>query len=332
MAHKRSITLKQLLCCVAATGLLTLSTQAQNNQPETPAPEADPQPLLLEISSQPVLELLPQLRERLNSLDPSKPLEYLELGEELSAEAVTREDVELAQHTLALAYLLESGSRTPSPERLAGICIALAEAERMPDRAHWLRSVAEIIHPTTTTQSLATAGSMSEHAIGFRAATALGYIRSGNASQAARLLRDPAVTSIIAKNQMLLIGGGDASSLTWVQDQVRQWPCPECRNARIIRRPGNDGLETRICPWCGGDPGPTLDREQLIAQLRLESHLLEGVGKSWTAQVARDFGAPLRDPNPDEMPDVLLSRYGATIAAPFYRDGTWVNADSTTPD
>lgn len=296
------------------------------------APQPDnPQLLPLEISSSPILERLPALRDRLLALTPDDPVAYLELGEELSADAVVRDDIELAQHTLALAYILESASKSPSKERLAGICIALADAERLPDRAHWFRSVAESINPSLFQATSAPSGQIDDQHTGFLAAAALGQVRTGNASQAARLLREPGVRAIIAKNQSLLIGGGDASSVTWIEDEVRRWPCPECRNARIIRRPGLDGLETRICPWCGGDPGPTLNRDQLLAQLRLESYLLAGVGTSWTAQIARDFGAPLRDPDPEEVPHELFAKYNASIDAPYYRDGQWVSATVAIP-
>jgi hypothetical protein len=91
--------------------------------------------------------------------------------------------------------------------------------------------------------------------------------------------------------------------------------CSECKNRRFIK--SQQGV--RLCPTCGGKPGPKLSQQELLYQLRLESSLLHGVQRSWIAQTVVDGGAPLRDLDPDE----LAATYRIDPARTRWRNGAW---------
>ena len=56
-------------------------------------------------------------------------------------------------------------------------------------------------------------------------------------------------------------------------------------------------------------PGPQLSEEELIAQLRFEAVLLNGIQRSWSAQMVVDLGATLRDPDPEDLGEFVVSDY-----------------------
>lgn len=309
--------------------------------PELEQPQALADPVTLTRSEVPVLQRIPDFAPRLGALKPDRPLDYFELGEELASEAVLRDDVRLAQQTLALAIALDHRARGGQLRSLAGArdasiaasaCLALASLERLPDRRRWLMAVGRAFEATPSDASMPGASVDSASAEvsqqdAFRAASAMGLARAGEGSTARGLLALAQVRLAIERAQPLLVGVGEGGSVAWYDDQARLWPCPECRNARVIRRPGPQGIEIRLCPWCRGNPGPTLSAADLIGQLRVEASLLSGSGRTWASQLALDRGAVLLDASPEEVGPALAIRYGVSIERPLWRDGQWVAAE-----
>ncbi|MEO0715769.1 MAG: hypothetical protein AAFY58_02125, partial [Planctomycetota bacterium] len=108
----------------------------------------------------------------------------------------------------------------------------------------------------------------------------------------------------------------------WVARTAERWPCPNCRNDRVVAVTRENPPRREICAVCEGDPGPKLSADERVATLRFESRLLTGIHKSWAAQIAADLGAPLRDADPAQLPLAM----GVDPELNIYRDGAWVAA------
>jgi len=260
------------------------------------------------------------LRARLEALSPSDPRAYFELGEEIADAASNPATLQLARRLYVLALYLD---RARAGQRLsASACLALADlATRERDR-RWLRSLAgtldqRLAGPAWVRSAEARASSQA----GYGAATALGLVRSGDGVRARRALADPAVRALLRSYERLLDPAALPGAMRVLEREADRWPCPECHNQRIVRRLGS-GREPlyRPCTNCAGNPGPAMSVAALIAHLRLESQLLSGVQRSWSAQVAADRGAPLRDPDPSDV----APAFGIDPARSVYRNGEWV--------
>lgn len=264
---------------------------------------------------------------RLGALEPDDPGAYFLLAEEVMSERATREEEELARHLLGLAFELDR--RDSSPTWVApSSCLALASLARLESDKRWLRAMANRLDPdyaAPTWRSPQLRAGVSESA--FDAAEAIGSVRSGDGLRARDLLAKPGVRDLIERYGQLL-GFTASSGALWQIDQwASAWPCRECGNERVVFRPNTDPPSYRECYSCRGNPGPELSKGQLVAQLRFESHLLHGISRSWGAQLALDFGAPLREPSPDELASVL----GVDAALPFWREGAWVGSPDARP-
>ncbi len=274
-------------------------------------------------------ERLPGLADRLAALDPADPSGYLELGEEVAAEATTDAEFNLAERLFVLAFELERSGSDDGPGARGvtrpAACFALAEITPSERRARWLRAIARVIDPRYAmpdwTGSVDRPLSRRE---AFRAAEAIGMVRSGDGARARDLLERPEVARIFDRYSALLTGAGPSEVLSELEAEAARWPCPECRNERVSVKRLNQDVERSLCNYCGGNPGWALSRGGLIANLRFESAMLSGAQRSWGAQLAIDLGAPLRDPDPAEV----APTYRVDPTRPYWRDGRWI----TTPD
>lgn len=260
--------------------------------------------------------------DRLVLLSPSDPDAYFLLGEEVAAEAASDRDLgELATHLYVVAFELDR--RRPAPRLGASVCLGLADLARVERDRNWLIALARTIDRRYATPdwSGGTSAPVSDE-IAYRAATALSLVRAGRGPEARRLLEDPQVRSLLVRNERLM----HPRALTGMFDRVERdaglWPCPECGNERVTTTRINDSVQTSRCNTCLGDPGPDYGMDTLIAQLRFEQWLLEGVNRSWSAQMMTDGGLPLRDPDADELAPTL--DVDPTLV--YWRDGAWVAA------
>ncbi|MFN7021297.1 MAG: hypothetical protein ACK4WH_08240 [Phycisphaerales bacterium] len=268
----------------------------------------------------------PARSERLAALRPDNPLAYFELGEEVAAEPVALDDRDLARSLFVLAASL-AADRKPdertSPDWLASsACTALVPlADNEPER-RWLRALAATLAPEESRSAVQRAGEVASADSAARdLAAALDSLRAGYGQRAARILERPGVNELLDRYERLLSPDGRSGGAARVRALVARFGgCRECRNERVVR--DRDG--TRLCPTCGGRPGPKLDGEELVGQLRLESLLVNGIQRSWAAQTIADDGAPLRELDIASLADA----YRIDTAKPWWRDGRW----SANPD
>lgn len=271
----------------------------------------------------PPLHATPEIAQRLAALAPAEPAEYLRLGEEILALGRSEADESLARRLFALAYEIarRAGDR---PGVQASACIALADTARFERDRRWLWSIARLIDPRYSVPDWSRTVERDVSAdAAFRAATVLGLLRAGEGMRARELLRDQSVRDVFIWYSGLLTGTGPGDVLSILDEQAERWPCPECRNDRVVRTT-RDGQTVRVrCFTCRGNPGWTLSQAGLLATLRFESRVLAGVQRSWGAQLAADLGEPLRDPDPAAVGSALSVDTSLSV----YRDGGWAAPD-----
>lgn len=268
----------------------------------------------------------PTRSERLAALRPDNPLAYFELGEDVASAPVGIDDRDLARSLFVLAASL-AADRKPdertSPDWLASsACTALVTlADNEPER-RWLRALAGTLAPEESRTAVQRAGeAASADSAAQDLAAALDSLRAGYGQRAAKLLERPGVDELLDRYEKLLSPDGRSGGAARLRALVARFGgCRECRNERVVR----DRNGTRLCPTCGGRPGPKLDGDELVGQLRLESLLVNGIQRSWAAQTIADEGAPLRELDVLSLADA----YRVDPAKPWWRDGRW----SANPD
>jgi hypothetical protein len=275
-------------------------------QPQQPAPAPSLAPALHEF------------KDRLAALTPSNPQGYFLLAEEIADGAEDQERSALAQTLYALAFELYRAAG--DNQRAASCAIGLASTERLERSKRWLEAVAGALDRRYALPDWAVAatGSITDETA-LKAATVLGLARAGEGRDARKLYEQPGVADLMRRYERAMGSSGETGSLSRLQKYMDAWPCKECGNARVVGRPGEKGSELRLCPTCKGNPGPRLSPDEYLAQLRFEAALLNGIQRSWAAQITVDQGAPLRDPDPAEVG----ATYGVDAARAFFRDGKW---------
>lgn len=317
--------------CILLASMLASGSLAQEFAPpvEEPAPQAiplpEPEPEATPQAAplRTAMDRVPRLRERLEALDASDAMEYIRLAEEVASETGSPEDRDMARHLYAVAYDLERTTRA-RPEVMAGACLGLASLETSDEGSAWLYAVAGLVDPRATRGAGAGVTTIAVAPdVALAAANALGLARSGEGRRAGRIYEEPAVRQVFERYGSLLGGSGGLSGLSRFERALRDWPDLECGGSRVITRRGEDGVQTLICPTCRGNPGPPMSETEYLNHLRFESRLLRGIHQSWGAQIAADGGAPLLDPDPDRVPELLLARYGVDTTKRLWQDGQW---------
>lgn len=274
------------------------------------------------------VEPLPEwITKRLVQLDPADPAGYFLLGEEVVGEMQSRAEEELAGQLFSMAYELDRADGSPSWIAPSS-CLALASIARLESDERWLRALASRLDPDYAPPNWrgpAGDGGVAEAA--FDAAVAVGEARSGNGVQARDLLERPGVRGLLLRYGRLLGFSAATGALWQIEQWASEWPCRECGNERVVFRPDTDPPSYRECYTCRGNPGPVLSDDQLVAQLRFESRLLHGISRSWGAQLAIDYAAPLREPSADELASIM----GVDPGKPYWRGG-WVASPDAPAD
>jgi hypothetical protein len=263
---------------------------------------------------------LEEFKVRLGALTPSDPAGYFLLAEEVADGADDPDRVALAQTLYALAFeLYRAAGDSP---RAASCAIGLASTERLERSRRWLEAVAGALDRRYALPDWAVAATASiSDETALKAATVLGLARAGEGREARKLYEQPGVADLMRRYERAMGSSGETGALSRLDKYMDAWPCRECGNARVVGRPGENGPELRLCPTCKGNPGPRLTPDEYLAQLRFEAALLNGIQRSWAAQITVDQGAPLRDPDPAEVG----ATYGVDASRAVFRDGAWVS-------
>jgi hypothetical protein len=332
------------LWLAATTAVVSAAAAAPEQPPARPA--AQTQPAAVGEAFDPSSIPLPDLAARLTALDPAKPLDYYLLAEEVAAEATLLPARDLARRLYVLAFELDRaqrGDEESPPATTAGksvgpsVCIALAAMAGPESERRWLRALglqlrsAPAEGKTDTPSSRTPEIRVVPDQVALELATALGLVRSGEGRRAATLLKRPGVAETLDAYSTVLEEGSAGNARQRIERWIEQWPtCPQCSNKRTIARVETPGQPPRtlLCPTCGGVPGPKLTPEERLGQLRLESALLRGIHRLWSAQVVADNAQPLRDPDPDE----LATTYRIDPRLSIFRDGRWVAPSSNAPN
>jgi hypothetical protein len=266
-----------------------------------------------------------EIKPRLAALSPDDPRAYFELGEEVVDIVDSPETQRLARTLLVLAFELdrEAGYRHGVA---ASACMALADQARLTSDARWLGAMAASIDPRYAVPAWdATSAAGGRDLPLAAAAQVLPLTRSGRGVDARRLLERPDVRTVMARYEPLFRSVGGLSKL---ELDARQWPCPECGNTRSTTRMIAGEPRIVLCYTCGGTPGPDVSTIMLVEHLRVESILLGGEQRAWSAQYALDRGAPLRDPRAED----LAASLGVDPTRTLWRDGAWVAPEGGEPE
>lgn len=261
------------------------------------------------------------LDAKLTKLRPDNPEGYFLLAEEVSEVVEDEPRLNLARTLFVLAFELDRRRGGSGSTLAPGAVLGIARIERLDRDKRWLTAVAGAIDKRYSLPdwNVGAVPSISDEAA-YRAATVLGLTRSGDGRDAKRTLDQAGVGDVLTRYERAIGTTGETGALSRLDKYMQQWPCPECGNQRYITRPGDKGVEVRLCPSCGGNPGPRLAYEEYIGQLRFEAALLNGIQRSWAAQVVVDQSSPLRDPDIEE----LAPTYGVDVSKPYWRQGQWV--------
>lgn len=296
---------------VAGAALLCLGLASQ------PQPESKP-------PAEKAAAIEPAVLAKLAALTPDKPQDYFDLAEVVADGADEEPRIVLARTLYVLAFELDrkkGAGGSGGGSLAAGCALGIAKIERLDRDKRWLVAIAGAVDRRYALPdwNVGATPSISDE-VAYKAATVLGLARAGEGREARRLYDQPGVADVLKRYERAIGTTGETGALSRLTKYMQQWPCAECNNQRVVSKPGEKGPEFRLCPTCRGNPGPKLDEEEYIAQLRFEAALLNGIQRSWAAQVIVDLGAPLRDPDLDEV----APTYGVDPAKAYWRDGKWV--------
>ncbi len=309
----------RVLVCSLMLGVGSLATAQEGGAgaPEIPA-SAPTEPHVPRVEREPEAVFA----DRLARLRPDHPQGYFLLAEEVADVAAGPRSEALAHRLHVLAF--ELARAQGDTQTAASAVIGLAGMSRLDERRRSLLALARTIDPRHARPDWSAAhesGASGEAA--YTAASALGLIRSGYGRSAMRMLREPGVRPLLQRFDPLLSPVRAEGGFAEMERQAPMWPCPECNNELVVPVPGSRPVARRACATCLGTPGPRLDHDAFLGHLRLELRLLDGIGRSWAAQVASDRGAPLYDPAPDQV--ALM--FGVDPTRSVFRDGQWVRPE-----
>ena len=221
---------------------------------------------------------------RLSELDPDRPLEYFELGEEMADAATTDEHRAIARRLFGIAGRID-------PEGL-GASAALALASLINDRraAARLRAAAAMLGDGVV-RSANTGGRNRVDALtALEISEAFGGFRTGRTSKLRQLVNDPIRLRLRKTWDDTLPGG-----VKWLAEQSR-------RSARSR---------------------PDLDEDEVLAMLRIEAGLLQVDQATWSSMLDLDGDEPLLEIRVDRIDEMLLDgellpywREGRWVATP----------------
>ncbi len=276
---------------------------------------------------------IPDLAARLAALDPSNPRAYFELAEEVAYEIPSTGGQTLARTLFVLA--MELDRRSGDELGLAhGACLALADMTPDPTERRWLIAIARSVAvdhdaPAWTLDEASTEDDQAP----IRLADAMAEFRAGRRQRIKRFVDRDQIERMLVRDG-LDAGAADDVARTLERD-VRSPPPSMAGGERTVRDPIERG-KVRAHPDNGGNPGPALNAEEMLLQLRAEAVLLGADPSSWAARALIDGGEPLRSIEPEEVGE----RYRVDVEAVFWTpsetsanpiEGSWSSARPAPP-
>lgn len=208
----------------------------------------------------------PQWNARLEALQPARPMEYFELGEEIADAAATDDERDLARHLFALAGALDA-------DRLGrSAALALADMETDAQVKRRLLALASLLGRGASSNDTF-AGPQPGGETALRVCEALSLYRRGRGPQALSKLDEANAAALLRQFGDILPGGYNQ----FVQD------------CRIYR----------------ADLRPTINEGELARMLRLEEALLAGDDRSWSSDLLVTGAAPLIEIDPARVAETL---------------------------
>ncbi len=244
------------------------------------APNAEPQAVVGEPAN--------RWEAHLAALDPTNPLAYFELAEDIADDHVNAAQRDLARHLFALAGVLD-------PTRLGrSASLALADME---DREHVKRQLLALAALLDERGGVAGWGQPVEATrISASAAVAVGealsYYRRGRGSRALAMLETPGAMVLLESTGDVLRGGAKR----FIED----------------------------CKLYRGRRKPMVTEDDLRRMLQMEAAVLADIDRAWSGQLLLGRGRPLVEVDPDNLPQTL----GVDTSRPYYRRGRWVALDN----
>lgn len=255
--------------------------------------------------------LVHDLDARLASLTPERPMEYFRLAEEVAYESRSQRGVRLARRLYVLSFELDGDGTLAR-----SACLGLAELSTTDDERRWLLAMAEALDRRSGPSRWSRLAAREGRGDGVEIlATALARFHTGSYRQVHPALDSADVQSLLST---LSVEGRRVIEMIRLELQ-RGTVCRQCQNARVVQEGSGD--KVRLCPICGGDPGPRLTPEELEDVFALEARLRNASTESWSARVMIDGGAPLRDVDPNQ----LSAWFSIDPTRPYWRDGGWAS-------
>lgn len=235
------------------------------------------------------------VRERAESIEDDDALAVFELAEDVTARADSPAWRDAAKALFILAFEIDRGDDGRAGVG-ASVCLALAELSTAADEKRWLLALAVSLDPASAAGMPVIDDASPDARARLALAEALELYRLGEYRESQRRLEAPGVSAALELFAAALTGGARAIR----EELATENTCRQCRNARIIPDQSADATH-RLCPTCGGDPGPDLADAALVEHLRLERLLLGGAAGAWSADLAINFGRAMRDADPADL-------------------------------
>lgn len=230
---------------------------------------------------------------RLAALDPARPLEYLELAEEV-ADALPAtggdDDRRLARRLFALAGLIDRERLA----RSAALGLLALETDRLERQR--LDAVARLLAPTSMVEAAVT--ERIDPAAAVALSEAFSALRIGRGTRGTTALRPPAASALLDRFGPALPGGGQR-------------------------------LREDLKVFTAGSMRPEIDRARREAMFAIDDAILAGAAERpdgrLSTDLARGGDAPLLEVDVTRLETV----FGTDLARPVWRDGQWVAASGT---
>ncbi|MEM1165171.1 MAG: hypothetical protein AAGI30_02650 [Planctomycetota bacterium] len=262
--------------------------------------------------------------DALAALDPSDPMAYFELGEDLAywssgnREGPTAEARQLAAYLFVLAYELDR-RRGGELDLGRSACLALLELtpEDEIDRIRWLEAMAGAIGGSQR-EMPAYAPRPRLDPRRAQLAELIVRFRGGHMRRASRYLMSVNTAGILRD------AGFARDTADRIVAMMTRWVerLGTADRPRVRRRPAPGGFEYVLDRDGRGNPGPPLSERDARTLLEVEMVLLDAGARIWSLERSGVSARPVREIEPR----ALAQTYGVDADRAWWRNGRWAEA------